>query len=222
MKSHLMGHAAIGLAAGLWIVIGAQVVQAFPSRAGNCSYCHATTKGVLDITGFDHLETVAGTELKTFTLSPGGTTQFMLTALEKGDDRYAIILNRLDLLNEQVQYTPRLYMPDPDWSSNRGDSQYLSSNGRYYATAVSDLLQTYPFDLGVGPLVMPGFYTLEARMAGGIPDITGWNTITRFGLRVVPEPGATPLLLIGLAFLLTAPRARRQPNTCVPDFMNRL
>ncbi len=197
----------LGLAAGLAVILATQVAQGFPSRAGNCSYCHTAAQGELSITGNQTEETVGSDTLKTFVVEPGGSTKFTLTAVSKGDGRYAIILNRLDLLNETVQYSPRLYTPDATWSSSRPTGeQYLGNQGRYYSTAVTDVLNTYMFNLGVGPLVKPGFYTIQARMAGGNPDAdpaTGWNVLSTFGLRVIPEPATASLLMLGFVPLFT-------------------
>jgi hypothetical protein len=200
-----MRHLTLGFTALLAAALVTQVAQAFPSRGGNCSYCHTAAAGQLDVTGNQTEETVTSgsttTTYKTFVVEPGGTTQFTLTAVSKGDGRYAIILNRLDLLNETVQYSPRLYTPDATWSSSRSNGdQYLGGQGRYYSTAVTDVLNTYLFNLGVGPLVKPGFYTIQARMAGGNPDAdprTDWNVLNTFGLRVIPEPASAALLMLG-------------------------
>lgn len=197
----------LGLAAVLTVAVATQVAQAFPSRGGNCSYCHVAAQGELTVTGNQTEETVGTSTYKTFVVEPGGNTQFTLTAVSKGEGRYGIILNRLDLLNETVQYSPRLYTPDPTWSSSRpnGD-QYLGANGRYYSSAVTDVLNTYTFNLGVGPSVKPGFYTIQARMAGGNPDAdprTDWNVLNTFGLRVVPEPASAALLMLGFVPLIT-------------------
>lgn len=198
----------LGLAAGLAVILATQVAQAFPSRAGNCSYCHAAAAGELSITGNQTEETVGTNTYKTFVVEPGGATQFTITAVSTGPgSEFAIILNRLDLLNETIQYSPKLYTSDPDWlsASPRSGSLYLGGQGRYYAipTSTATPPQTYQFDLGLSPLVKPGFYTIEARMAGGIPDTDGWNVLSTFGLRVIPEPATASLLILGFVPLFT-------------------
>lgn len=196
----------LGLAAGFAVIFATQAAQAFPSRAGNCSYCHTAAEGELAISGNQTEETVGSDTLKTFVVEPGGSTKFTITAVSKGEGRYAIILNRLDLLNEQVQYTPQLYTPDPTWSSSRQGAQYLGGQGRYFSTSTTTDLATYMFNLALDPAVKLGFYTLELRMAGGAalqdPD-TGWNTRSVFGLRVIPEPATAGLLMLGLVPLFT-------------------
>lgn len=199
-----------GLTAGLAVILATQVAQAFPSRGGNCSYCHAAAAGELAVSGNQTEETVGADTLKTFVVEPGGSTKFTITAVSKGEGRYAIILNRLDLLNEQVQYTPQLYTPDPTWSSSRttsaGTTYYLGNQGRYFTTSTTSDLQTYMFALGLDPTVKLGFYTLELRMAGGNPEgdpATGWNSRYVFGLRVIPEPATAALLMLGFVPLFT-------------------
>lgn len=209
MRSLTVGRVAVALLAAFLVAATTQLAQAFPSRGGNCSYCHVAQQGELEISQNDTVETVGTAELKTFVVEPGGSTQFKLTALSKGEGRYNIIINRLDLLNEQVQYTPRLYTPDPDWSSSRPGNpptQYLGGQGRYYAAGTTDVLQMYLFDLALSPLVKTGFYTIDARMAGGNPDAdprTDWNVLATFGLRVIPEPATASLLMLGLVPLFT-------------------
>ena len=211
MRAHIVGQVAIGLAGLLWIVGTTHLAQAYPSRGGNCAYCHTEEEGVLEISGDYLTEMVEGMEMKTFTATPGGSTQFTLTAEEKGIGRYGIILNRLDLLNEEVQYTPQLYIPDADWSSSRNDHEYLYWYGRYYSTGLTEELLSYDFDLILDPAVKPGFYTLEAQLAGGYPSgDLGWTTVQRFGLRVVPEPVTLMLLVTGLAALGMARRQFRR------------
>lgn len=206
----LMRFLTLGMAAGLAVIFATQVAQAFPSRGGNCSYCHVAAEGELAISGNQTEETVGANTYKTFVVEPGGSTQFTITAVSKGEGRYAIVLNRLDLLNETVQYSPRLYTPDPTWSSSRttsaGTTHYLGNQGRYYSTATTTDLKTYLFNLTLDPAVKLGFYTLEARMGGGNPDAdprTDWNVLNTFGLRVIPEPATAGLLMLGLVPLFT-------------------
>lgn len=206
MRSRTLGRVAVALAAAFLVAATTQIAQAFPSRGGNCSYCHSLQEGELEISQNDTVETVGTAELKTFVVEPGGGTQFKLTAVSKGAGRYNIVINRLDLLNEQVQYTPRLYTPDPDWSSSRQGNQYLGGQGRYYAASTTDVLQMYLFDLTLSPMVKLGFYTVEARMAGGNPEAdpeTGWNVLATFGLRVIPEPATASMLMLGFVPFLT-------------------
>ncbi len=199
----------LGLAALLAVGLATQVAQAFPSRAGNCSYCHAAAAGQLDITGNQTEETVGTNTYKTFVVEPGGSTQFAITAVTIGVEggEYAIVLNRLDLLNETIQYSPKLYTSDPDWlsASTRTGALYLGGQGRYYATPTSTTAppQTYVFDLILSSLVKPGFYTIEARMAGGNPETDGWQVLKTFGLRVIPEPASAALLMLGFVPLFT-------------------
>ncbi len=125
---------------------------------------------------------------------------------------YTIILNRLDLLNEAIQYTPRLYTPDSTWRSQNtsGSTQYLGGQGRYYTKSASGS-NTYLFNLALDPTVKKGFYTTQLRSAGGEPgeDVpVDWNATYTFGLRVgalaaVPEPATAGLLMLGVVPLFS-------------------
>lgn len=202
----------LGLAAGLAAILATQVAQATPSRAGNCSYCHTTLAGTLDVTGNQTEETVGTTTYKTYVVDPGGSTQFSIVSTAGLTTSYTIILNRLDLLNEAVQYTPRLYTPDATWRSSNtsGTSQYLGNQGRYYTKSASGA-NTYLFNLTLDPSVKPGFYTIQLRSAGGEPEgdtPNGWNAQYVFGLRVgalpaVPEPATAGLLMLGFVPLFS-------------------
>lgn len=202
----LMRFLTLGLAAGLAAVLATQVAQATPSRAGNCSYCHTIAAGSLDVTGNQTEETVGATTFKTYVVDPGGSTQFSIVSTAGLTSTYTIILNRLDLLNEAVQYTPRLYTPDATWSyQSRSGSQYLGGQGRYYTKSASGD-GSYLFSLALDPTVKPGFYTIQLRSAGGEPEgdtPDGWNAQYTFGLRVVPEPATVGLLMLGFVPLFT-------------------
>lgn len=210
----LMRFLTLGLAAGLAAIFATQVAQATPSRAGNCSYCHTTTAGTLDVTGNQTEETVGTTTYKTYVVEPGGTTQFSIVATAGLTSSYTIILNRLDLLNEAIQYTPRLYTPDATWRSanTSGTSQYLGNQGRYYTKSATAAVTSYLFNLALDPTVKTGFYTIQLRSAGGEPEgdtPNGWNATYTFGLRVgtvpgsVPEPATAGLLMLGIVPLFT-------------------
>lgn len=192
-------HILYACAGGLFAFLLVETAQAYPSRGGNCAYCHASQEGLLNIQGADLTEVVEDEEIQVFTVAPGGSTTFTLEAAEKGVGEYGIILNRLDLLNEDVHNTPQLYTPDADWSSVRGDHEYLYWYGRYYSTGLTEDLQTHEFDLTIDSTVKPGLYTLLAMMAGGYPSADqGWTTESTFGLRVVPEPASMVLLAVGI------------------------
>jgi len=200
----------LGLAAGLAAILATQVAQATPSRAGNCSYCHTATAGTLDVIGNQTEETVTSgsttNTYKTYVVEPGGTTQFSIVATAGLTESFSLILNRLDLLNETVQYSPRLYTPDSTWSSaSRSGSQYLGGQGRYYGKSGIGA-GTYLFNLALDPAVKLGFYTIQLRSAGGEPEgetPDGWNATYTFGLRVIPEPATAGLLMLGFVTLFS-------------------
>jgi hypothetical protein len=204
----LMRFLTLGLAAGLAVVLATQVAQATPSRAGNCSYCHTIAAGTLDVTGNQTEETVGPTTYKTYVVEPGGSTQFSIVATAGLTDSFSLILNRLDLLNETIQYSPRLYTPDSTWSfQSRSGSQYLGGQGRYYVKS-GVAAGTYLFSLALDPAVKLGFYTIQLRSAGGVPEgdtPDGWNATYTFGLRVgsIPEPATAGLLMLGFVPLIT-------------------
>lgn len=155
--------------------------------------------------------------MKIFEAAPGGSTQFTFNVSDKEDGRYAVILDRLDTLNPGV-YEPRLYTPDPNWSTASGrdpDHRYLFWYGQYYASDLTEDLGSHTFDLALSPNVTPGDYLLETTLAGGFPSADmGWSNTQNFVLRVIPEPNAIVLVFVGAVLVGMSLLRKAQDATC--------
>ena len=168
------------------MVACSSIAQAKPDFGADCSSCHGTPGGALDVLPSSLIEIQRGTM---------GQVTFDVTDVPSGDA--AIALSDLDDANLMATVV--------------GTGWTLSSQNQYASDPFFASTGPQVLDLEIDALAVPGDYGVGIQLAGG-PG-SNWASSYDFTLRVtaIPEPATLALLLTGLGTVgLLALRRRRK------------
>ena len=173
------------LLACLLVVAVSNVADAYPSFGGNCTGCHATGDGNMNITP-DPID---------IAIDSNGVITFAITSLPS--DRNVIALAGADL--DDLDLDATINTPD-NWTL---------TNGNYISDTITSI-QDYVLDLGIGAGAVENLYGIGAWLVGGNGTNTPTGASYDFNVNVVPEPVSLALLSGGLLCLVGWRRRRRR------------